>query len=676
VTTAERQLAIRPTDGSEAPDPVGALPPAGGGRGAAWPALRTVALAGTAYILLSLGVWWNVWTGHPSTVTTCGCGDSSLFQWFLAWPAYAISHGLDPWYASAMFYSHGINLLSNTAVVGVGMVLAPVTWLFGPIVTFNVAITLAPALSAFAMFVLLRRWVAWSPAAFFGGLLYGFSPFILIGLTDGHLMLSMAPMPPLLVLCLDELLVRQRRSPVIGGLLLGLVVTVQFFIGTETLALLCIAAAIGIVLTLIYEAIHRRDVLLRRVRHAALGLAWAAVTVAVLLAYPTWFAFAGPAHLSGPIWGSDLIYGGTNLHDFFLPAPSNAPQYLSLAHAVGGYQGLPLSSQYLGIGLTAVLVTGLVVWWRDPRLWLFAIVGVLSVALSKGRSPSGSATLWGFFVHLPLMDDVIPSRFLIVTYLCAAVMLGLIIDHTRTGIGRWTDVRGVTSADAPVRLATRWRPAGSWVAIGVALIAVLPILVYLADGLPFTTQSVELPTWFKTIGPHVASGAVVLAFPVPWALHQSSLTWQAVDGMSFAQVGGSGPESITSRAGKEKAGQKFLADVSIGGDWTITPNGVAISRQALDGWGVTTIVIPDTHSLPTYERLRAVRSAVVLMTAATGELPSRQADAWVWTDVDQSPPPVLSSSAALAVCNGGAQSGPVVSIERSASCVLATNSRP
>ncbi len=675
MTTAERQLAAGPTDRIDVPDPAGP-PLAGIGRSAAWPALRTMALAGTTYILLSLGVWWHVWTGHPSTTTTCGCSDSSLFQWFLAWPAYAISHGLDPWYASDMFYPHGINLLSNTAVVGVGVVLAPVTWLFGPIATFNVAITLAPALSAFAMFVLLRRWVAWAPAAFFGGLLYGFSPFILIELTDGHLMLAMAPMPPLLVLCLDELLARQRRSPVMGGVLLGLVVTVQFFIGTEVLLIVSIAAAIGIVLTLIYGAVHR-DVLLRRVRHAALGLAAASATVAVLLAYPTWFALAGPAHLSGPIWGSDLIsYEGTNVHDFFLPARSY-PQVLSLAHRFGGYQALSFSGQYLGIGLIVVLVTGLVVRWRDPRLWLFAIVGVIAVPLSMGLAPSGSPTLWGFFVHFPLLNNVIPGRFLIVTYLCAAVMLGLIIDHTRTSFGRWVDVRDVRGSDDHARLATRWRPAGSWAAIGVSLIALVPILAYLAGNLPFTTQSVELPKWFETVGPHVASGAVVITFPVPWDFRTSSLTWQAVDGMSFAQVGGGGPEAISSRAGKEEAGQSYLGEVSIdGGQLTITPNGVAVSRQALNVWGVTTIVVPDTHSLPTYERLHAVRSAVVLMTAATGRLPTRRADAWVWTDVEQSPPPVLPSSAALAACNGGSQSGPVASIERSAACVLAAASQP
>jgi hypothetical protein len=181
--------------------------------------------------VLALIVWWHVWSSHPTSTTTCGCGDSSLFTWFLEWPAYAISHGLNPLYSTAMFHPTGINLLSNTAEVGIGVVLAPVTWLFGPVATLNVALTLSPFLSALAMYALLRRWVSWSPAAFVGGLLYGFSPFVLLSLTDGHLMLGTAFVPPLLVACLDEALVRQRQRPVVIGLVTGLLVAVQFLIG-------------------------------------------------------------------------------------------------------------------------------------------------------------------------------------------------------------------------------------------------------------------------------------------------------------------------------------------------------------------------------------------------------------------------------------------------------------
>src|ERR1019366_8772162 len=92
--------------------------------------IRTLLLVGGAYLLLAVIVWSHVWLHDPATTTTCGCGDASLFTWFLAWPAHAIAHGLDPFYSTAMFYPRGFNLLDNTSVLGVGTVLAPVTWAF------------------------------------------------------------------------------------------------------------------------------------------------------------------------------------------------------------------------------------------------------------------------------------------------------------------------------------------------------------------------------------------------------------------------------------------------------------------------------------------------------------------------------------------------------------------
>ena len=50
----------------------------------------------------------------------------------------------------------------------------------------------------------------------------GFSPFVLVTvLVDAHLMLGMAFVPPLVVACLDKLLVRRKRRPVAVGVLLG-----------------------------------------------------------------------------------------------------------------------------------------------------------------------------------------------------------------------------------------------------------------------------------------------------------------------------------------------------------------------------------------------------------------------------------------------------------------------
>ncbi len=541
------------------------------------------------------------------------------------------------------------------------------------------ALGLAPVLSALAMFFLLRRWVSWSPAAFFGGLLYGFSPFILIGLTDGHLMLSMAPVPPLLVLCLDELLARQRRNPVAVGVLLARPGLVQFFIGTELLVMVGSprpSAWSSSSSTPSPPPGARR----RRWRHAVIGLVPAAVVSTVVLAYPTWFALAGPAHLVGPIWGTSGIYGsetvsygGTNAHDYALPSSASSV-VANLAHRFGGYQGPTLSGQYLGIGLLLVLAVGLVLWRRDLRLWIFAAVGALSIPLSMGLSVHHTWTLWSIFVGLPLMDNVIPSRFLLVTYLCVAVMLGLILDHVRLGVDRWARRSGRVADDATVgarvRLGAGWRRPGAWVAAATALVALLPIAVYEAGGLPFTTQPVVLPTWFTTIPP-LPPRPVLLAFPVPFALKQSAMTWQAVDGMSYSQVGGGGPESITARAGSEKAGQVVIGAVSsTGGSPIITSSSVRVTRGALDGWGVTTIVIPDPDGLPRYEGIHAVRAAVILMTAATGSPPVREHDAWVWNNVEHSGLPSRASTARLSVCGLGGQTGTVTSIQRSAACVL------
>ena len=87
----------------------------------------------------------------------------------------------------------------------------PITKVFGPVVTFNIALRLAPAVSASSMCLVLRRWTRWWPAAFFGGLLYGFSASM-----DAHLnylFLTFAPLPPLIFLLVHEVVVRQSWRP-------------------------------------------------------------------------------------------------------------------------------------------------------------------------------------------------------------------------------------------------------------------------------------------------------------------------------------------------------------------------------------------------------------------------------------------------------------------------------
>jgi hypothetical protein len=81
------------------------------------------------------------------------------------------------------------------------------------------------------------------PAALLGGPVDGFSP-AMIAQSSSHLHLTLgAVLPPLMLLLVDELLVRQRRNPLLAGALTA----AQVLIGEELLAFTGIACAVIVV---------------------------------------------------------------------------------------------------------------------------------------------------------------------------------------------------------------------------------------------------------------------------------------------------------------------------------------------------------------------------------------------------------------------------------------------
>jgi hypothetical protein len=647
------------TDRDDRHDLAGAEAPEDGGRHRSG---RDLALAAAGYLVLAVLVWWNVWSTHPTGATTCGCGDSALFLWFFAWPAHAISHGLDPFYSTAMSHPSGVNLLDNTSELALGVVLTPVTWAFGPVASMNVALTLAPACSALTMFVLLHRWVRWVPAAFAGGLLYGFSPLVLVSLSDAHLMLGWAAIPPLVVVCADELIFRRRHGPVGVGLALGLLLVAQFFVGTEVLLIVMITAVPAAAILGAYGWRHRaaaRAV----VGHVSVGLATAAATTVGLLAWPTWFALAGPAHTSGRVWPTlHLGYEGTTARAYLWPTPSS-PGFSLFTHRVGGYQGPTLSGQYVGIGMAAVAVVGLLVWRKDRKLWFFGSMTAVSVVLSFGVTRSAWLP-WQLLAGQPIFENIIPSRFLIVTYLSLAAILALVVDHTYTGA---SNRRGGAHATA--------RPG--WVAAAAGLLAaaigLVPIVAYLVPTVPMVTQPVRSPSWFTVVAPRLRPGSVLLVFPVPDQVIESAMAWQAIAGFSYAMVGGGGPGGVIQRAGPERPGASAVARASFSFVGQRLQSGdVVATRRALAGWGVDDAVLPDQPDLPAYDQVTSVPYTVAFMTAVTGRAPVQVAGSLVWpVTIARLPTGAGPTPAALAACELLGNDGSAAALDREAACVLA-----
>ncbi len=166
-----------------------------------------------SYVVLAMVANLPAWLHGPThELQVGGAGDLAEEVWFLGFTPLTLLHGNNPFVTNWMNFPYGVNMMVNTAMVLPAIVLAPITFLFGAVASFNVLMVLGFAGSATAAFAVFRRWAPWKPAAYAGGLLYGFSPYM-YGPGFGHLFLLVVPLPPLFLLVLDEVLVRQRGSP-------------------------------------------------------------------------------------------------------------------------------------------------------------------------------------------------------------------------------------------------------------------------------------------------------------------------------------------------------------------------------------------------------------------------------------------------------------------------------
>ena len=139
--------------------------------------------------------------------------DPQIFIWSFAWWPHAILHGENPFFTHAIWAPSGVNLTWTTTVPGSRSLFSPLTLLAGPVVSYNVAAILMPALSAWTAFLLCRYLTSAVWPSLVGGYLFGFSSYVL-GQAGG------APAPdarcscvPLVALVVLRFVERRARRP-------------------------------------------------------------------------------------------------------------------------------------------------------------------------------------------------------------------------------------------------------------------------------------------------------------------------------------------------------------------------------------------------------------------------------------------------------------------------------
>jgi hypothetical protein len=299
-------------------------------------------------------------------------------------------------------------------------VLAPVTLLAGPAVTFALVATLNLAATASAWYhVISRHLVRRRVAAFVGAGFCGFCPGM-ISESNSHLHIPAQYLVPFLLLALVRL--RERERFVRNGIVLGLLVAAQLLIGEEVLFLTALAGAMVVAGYAVMRWSEARAVILPFL----CGLAVAGAVAVVICAYPLWMQFFGPRHYHGlvTVYSADLTsliayptqsLGGLTGAATFVPDLAEETAFFGWPLAIGA------------VGLAVLL-------WRSLAARLTALTGAVAAVLSlgpvlhwKGRD-TGIPGPYRLLSHLPIFDSLITLRLALITAAAIGLLLAFATD--------------------------------------------------------------------------------------------------------------------------------------------------------------------------------------------------------------------------------------------------------
>lgn len=561
----------------------------------AWPA---------AYLGLAFAYFHAAWQ-DPGRLLIGGASDPEQTIWTLGWPVHALAAGHNPWLTDFLDYPGGVNLMWTPTPVAPALLLSPVVLAWGPVVAYDLLMTLGPALSAWTAAVAIHRLVPDRLAAFLGGLVYGFSPAVLAQ-ELGHLGFVMAWWPPLVLLLLHELLVRRRWPAPLAGALLGLVAALQLYTSAEMLATTALVALLGVLVLLAVALAGRRDVGPAVAAFARGGPA--ALAVGAALAAPGLLTmFLGPEVVRGVIQPPDTYV--TDAASLVVPDQLQLIAPGPLVALTRSFTGLEVEwDGYAGVALLALLAITALRWWREPVVrWassLAAVVVVLSFGPHLhvlGHVLQWAPLPWLLLGRAPVLTHALPARLMAYFFLLAGVLLAVFVR------------RAV--------LAERRPAAAALVAASLLLLAPMAA--------PWVTPHADAPFFSSAEVTRIPAGGVALV--VPWAGpgDPSAMSWQAEAGYRYRMPEGyalhPAPDGEVAFGPPRSATSDALEGIELGHGMPARTDDL---RRALAGdlarWRVGTVVVgPMPHE----------EQAVELLAWVLGRGPERVGGAWVWWDV-------------------------------------------
>jgi hypothetical protein len=411
---------------------------------------RTSAAALGAYALVGFAFFWAPLLPHPGRRYIGTPSDPQIFIWSFAWFPHAIAHGINPLYSHVVYAPTGVDIVWRTTTPGLALAFAPLTWLFGPVASYDTATALMPVLAAWTAFQLCRHLTGRFWPSLAGGYVFGFSSYM-IGQLDSHLHMTSVFLLPLVALVVLRYVERTLDG---RGLVIRLapMLAAQLALSFEISFSLALALAAALVLGFLLVPAARGRIV-SAVPAITASYAVAAVIVAPLVYYAlSDFNSKSVNDPSG--YTTDLVNLVVPTQRFILGGQWGK-------HVAERFAGNDAERDaYLGVPLVLVFLWFCARRWRLAGSRFLAVATLVAVLASFGNwlevNGRRLTTLpWEHVGYRPLFNNVLPSRLMLFAFLALAAVLAL-----------WAaSERSVLRFVAPVLVAASLLPnlgLGSW----------------------------------------------------------------------------------------------------------------------------------------------------------------------------------------------------------------------
>ena len=344
--------------------------------------------------------------------------DPNFYIWAWRWWTYAVSHGINPLYTYQIGAPAGSSLAWATTSPSIALLVAPLTAAFGPVLSYNLTLLLAPPASAWATFIAARRLTGKFWAALPAGVVYAFNVYTLDHDVSGQPNLTVNMLLPLIVylvlLWWDGAL---RRTGYVICMMLA--IALEFYTFVEAFAEMSLIWVAALTLGFGLAGRELRPRVARLARHTFIAYLGAIALAAPYLIY----ALGNyPSTLTRP-----QAFFSLDLSGLVLPRQD---RLLGMRWWAAAASHDMSATTYVGIPLLVILVLLAVFGWRR-RVVRFLVVGfviIVAFALGPNLIIDGQQLFplpWGGMWNAMFLRSAEPIRVILFGYLALAMALAL-----------------------------------------------------------------------------------------------------------------------------------------------------------------------------------------------------------------------------------------------------------